>query len=68
MFSTSEHCFSIQSAVCTIIIMMHATLYMLSALLFIASYNRSIHTFDHNDAYIKYIGNMPFIGHICSTD
>ena len=28
MFSTSEHC-SIQSAVCTIIIMMHATLYML---------------------------------------
>ena len=35
MYSTSEHCFSIHSAVCKIIIMMLATLYMLSALLFI---------------------------------
>ena len=59
MFSTSEHCLSIQYAVCTINIAIHAKLYMLSAFLCIVSfYNKNVHAFDHNYGRIQLKGSM----------
>ena len=59
MFSTSEHCLSIQYAVCTINIAIHAKFYVLSAFLCIVSfYNKNVHAFDHNYGRIQLKGSM----------